>query len=79
MLGIVSHLGVIGCTSKHVLSPSSHPLTPNPSLQRLPVLESYLRTIWKGEESEKLMEGPGHEDERYQEEGELKLGQGSEP
>ena len=30
VLGIVPHLGVIGCTSKQVLSPSSHPLTPNP-------------------------------------------------
>ena len=30
VLGIVPHLGFIGCTSKQVLSPSSHPLTPNP-------------------------------------------------
>ena len=30
-------------------------------------------------ESEQLREGPGQEDERYQEEGELKLEQGSEP
>ena len=28
VLGIVTHLGVIGCTSKQVLSPSSHPLNP---------------------------------------------------
>ena len=35
VLGIVPHLGFIGCTSKQVLSPSSHPLTPNP-LARYP-------------------------------------------
>ena len=30
VLGLVTYLGVIGCTSKQVLSPSSHLLTANP-------------------------------------------------
>ena len=30
VLGLVTYLGVICCTSKQVPSPSSHPLTPNP-------------------------------------------------
>ena len=30
VLGLVAYLGVIGSTSKQVLSPSSHPLNPKP-------------------------------------------------
>ena len=32
VLGLVAYLGVIGSTSKQVLSPSSHPLNPKPFL-----------------------------------------------
>ena len=41
VLGIVTHLGVIGCTNKHVLSPSSLPLTPSPCVCSDPLLKPY--------------------------------------
>jgi len=34
VLGLVTYLGVICCTSKQVPSPSSHPLTPNPFFRK---------------------------------------------